>query len=87
MIIVPKEAPENMEKALRETVDLIGTQLNEIAEKYGCDVSVVAYRDKGDGFGQNAYIAVSNEKYIVHLYRYLTGKFVKDEEIAGIYTN
>lgn len=84
MIIVPKEAPENMEKALREAVELIGAQLNEIADKYDCNVSAVAYRDKNDGFGQNLYVSVSDAKYLVSAYIYLTGEHVKDTVEASV---
>lgn len=45
MIIVPKEAPENMEKALREAIEAAAEQLAEISEKYGLTVSVDAYED------------------------------------------
>lgn len=84
MIIVPKEAPENMEKALREAVELIGAQLNEIADKYGVMVDVTAYKDEGDEYGKRAYIAVTDKKRIVSVFRYLTGEYAKDIEEASV---
>jgi hypothetical protein len=84
MIIVPKEAPENMEKALRETVELIGAQLNEIADKYGVMVDVTAYKDKGDESGKHVYIAITDKKHIVSVFRYLTGEYAKDTEEASV---
>lgn len=84
MIIVPNETPQNMEKALKEAVDLIGSQLNEIADKYKVVVNVTAYKDDGDAFGKRVYIAVTDEKRIVSVFRYLTGEYVKDPEEAGI---
>lgn len=45
MIIVPKEAPENMEKALREAVEAAVEQLAEISKKYGLIVTIDAYED------------------------------------------
>jgi len=83
-IIVPNEAPKKMGKALTEAVDLIGAQLNEIAEKYGCNVSAVAYRDKNDGFGQNLYVSVSDAEYLVSVYLYMSGEYAKDTEHASV---
>lgn len=84
MIIVPKEAPENMEKALREAVELIGAQLNEIADKYGVMVDVTAYKDEGDEYGKRVLIAVTDEKRIVSVFRYLTGEYANDIEDASV---
>lgn len=84
MIIVPNEAPKNMEKALREAVDLIGAQLNEIADKYGVMVDAIAYKDEGDEYGKRVYIAVTDEKRIVSVFRYLTGEYAKDPECASV---
>lgn len=84
MIIVPNEAPENMEKALREAVDLIGAQLNEIADKYKVMVDVTAYKDEGDEYGKRVYIAITDKKHIVSVFRYLTGEYAKDTEEASV---
>lgn len=84
MINVPSEAPENMEKALKEAVDLIGAQLNEIADKYKVMVDVTAYKDEGDEYGKRVYIAVTDKKRIVSVFRYLTGEYAKDTEDASI---
>lgn len=84
MINVPSEAPENMEKALREAADLIGAQLNEIADKYKVMVSVTAYRDEGDKYGKRVNIAISDTRRIVSVFRYLTGECAKDTEEAMI---
>ena len=84
MINVPSEAPENMAKALREAADLIGAQLNEIADKYGVIVDVIAYEDKGNAFGKCVYIAVTDKKRIVSVFRHLTGEYVKDPEKAEV---
>lgn len=84
MIIVPNETPQNMEKALKEAVDLIGSQLNEIADKYGVMVDVTAYKDSGDEYGKRVYIAVTDKKRIVSVFRYLTGIHAKDTEDASI---
>lgn len=84
MIAVPKETPENMEKALREAVELIGAQFNEIADKYNVMVDVTAYRDEGDEYGKRVYIAVTDEKRIVSVFRYLTGEYAKDTECASL---
>ena len=84
MINVPNEAPENMEKALREAVDLIGAQLNEIADKYKVIVAVTAYKDEGDEYGKRVYIAVTDRERIVSVFRYLTGEHAKDTEEATV---
>lgn len=84
MIIVPNEAPENMEKALREAVDLIGAQLNEIADKYKVMVDVTAYKDEGDEYGKRVYIAITDKKRIVSVFRYLTGEYAEDPEEASV---
>lgn len=84
MIIVPNEAPQNMEKALKEAVELVGAQLNEIADKYKVMVSVTAYKDEGDEYGKRVNIAVSDRKRIVSVFRYLTGEYVKDPEKAEV---
>lgn len=62
MIIVPKEAPENMEKALREAVEAAAEQLAEISKKYGLMVGVDTYAD-GD-----AHIAVTSKEEILCFY-------------------
>ena len=84
MINVPSEAPENMAKALREAADLIGAQLNEIADKYGVMVDVTAYKDAGDEYGKRVYIAVTDKKRIVSVFRYLTGEYAEDTENASL---
>lgn len=84
MINVPSEAPENMAKALREAADLIGAQLNEIADKYGVMVDVTAYEDKGDKYGKRVYIAITGEERIVSVFRYLTGEYAEDPEEASV---
>ncbi len=84
MINVPSEAPENMAKALREAADFIGAQLNEIADKYGVMVGVTAYKDEGDEYGERLFIAVTDEKRTVSVFRYLTGEYAKDPEKAKV---
>lgn len=84
MIIVPNEAPENMVKALREAVELIGAQLNEIADKYGVMVDVTAYEDKDDKYGKRVYIAITDKERIVSVFRYLTGKYAEDPDEASV---
>lgn len=83
-IIVPNETPKNMEKALKEAVDLIGSQLNEIADKYGVMVDATAYKDEGDEYGKRVYIAVTDKKRIVSVFRYLTGEYAEDTENASL---
>ena len=84
MINVPNGTPENMEKALKEAVELVGAQLNEIADKYKVMVSVTAYKDEGDEYGKRVSIAVSDKRRIVSVFRYLTGEYVKDTEDASV---
>lgn len=84
MIIVPNEAPQNMEKALKEAVELVGAQLNEIADKYKVVVDVTAYKDEGDEYGKRVYIAITDKKRIVSVFRYLTGEYAKDTEKASV---
>ncbi len=84
MINVPSEAPENMEKALKEAADLIGSQLNEIADKYKVMIDVTAYRDEGDEYGKRVHIAVTDRVRIVSVFRYLTGEHAKDTEEASV---
>lgn len=62
MIIVPKEAPENMEKALKEAVEAAFEQLTEISKKYGLMVGVDTYAD-GD-----AHVSVTTKEEILCLY-------------------
>lgn len=84
MIIVPNEAPQNMEKALKEAVELVGAQLNEIADKYGVMVDVTAYKDEGNEFGKRVYIAITSEERIVSVFRYLTGEYAEYPEEASV---
>ncbi len=84
MIIVPNETPENMEKALKEAVDLIGSQLNEIADKHKVMIGVTAYKDEGDEYGKRVFIAVTDEKRIVSVFHHFTGEYVKDPEKAKV---
>ena len=80
MIIVPKESPENMEKALVETIDFVGAQLNEFADKYGVMVSVTAYQE--DEQGKKMYVSVSDAERLVNCFVYHTGEYATDEQKA-----
>lgn len=83
-IIVPNEAPEKMGKALTEAFELIGTQLNEIADKCGAIVSIVAYPEKnGEKY---VYVAVSNDEKIVNCFFYYTGENAKEVQKASVLT-
>lgn len=62
MIIVPKEAPENMEKALRETVEAAAEKLAEISTRYGLRVGIDAY---GDGV---VHTSVASKEEILCVY-------------------
>ena len=84
MINVPNGTPENMEKALKEAVELVGAQLNEIADKYKVMVSVTAYKDEGDEYGKRVSITVSDKRRIVSVFRYLTGEYAEDKEEASL---
>lgn len=81
-IIVTKEAPENMAKALVETIDFIGAQLNEFADKYGVMVSVTAYKE--DEQGKKMYVSVSDAERLVSCFVYHTGEYATDEQKAGM---
>lgn len=83
-IIVKDGTPENMEKALREAFDLVGAQLNEIADKYKVMVSATAYTDKGDQFGQKMYLSVSNENLLASCFIYLTGEYATEEQFTSL---
>ena len=83
-IIVKDGTPENMEKALREAFDLVGAQLNEIADKYKVTVSATAYPDKGDQFGKDMYLSVSNENLLASCFIYFTGEYAKEEQLTSL---
>ena len=83
-IIVPYDAPKKSSKALTEAFELIGTQLNEIADKYGVRVSIVAYPDdKGE---KGMYVATSDDVKLVSCFVYHTGKYAKEEQKASVTT-
>ena len=83
-IIVKDGTPENMEKALREAFNLVGAQLNEIADKYKVMVSATAYPDKGDQFGQNMYLSVSDKNLLASGFIYFTGEYAKEEQSTDL---
>lgn len=83
-IIVPYDAPKKSSKALTEAFELIGTQLNEIADKYGVRVSIVAYPD--DKGAKGMYIAISDNKKLVSCFAYHTGEHAKEEQKASVTT-
>ena len=83
-IIIPNEAPKKSGKALTEAVELIGAQLNEIADKYGVTVSVVAYKE--DKQEKKRYVSVSDGKILVNCFAYHTGKYATDEQKADVLT-
>lgn len=83
-IIVPNEAPKKSGKALTEAVELIGAQLNEIADKYGVTVSVVAYKE--DKQGKRMYVSVSDDKKLVSCFVHHTGEYATDEQKADVLT-
>ena len=83
-IIVPNEAPKKSGKALTEAVELIGAQLNEISDKYGVTVSVVAYKE--DKHGKRMYVSVSDDKKLVSCFVYHTGEYATDEQEADVLT-
>ena len=83
-IIIPNEAPKKSGKALTEAFELIGTQLNEIADKYGVSVSIVAYPE--DKEGKEMYVAVSDDVKLVSCFAYHTGEYAKEEQKASVTT-
>lgn len=83
-IIVQQEAPENMAKALIETIDFVGAQLNELADKYGVMVSIVAYRESEQG--KMMYVSVSDDERLVNCFVYHTGEYATDEQKASMQT-
>lgn len=83
-IIVPKEVPENMTKALIETIDFVGAQLNEIADKYGVMVSIVAYKESERG--KMMYVFVSDADKLANCFVYHTGEYATDEQKASMLT-
>ena len=83
-IIIPNDAPKKSGKALTEAVELIGAQLNEIADKYGVRVSVVAYPDGKDG--KSMYVAISDDVKLVICFAYHTGEYAKEEQKAAVTT-
>ena len=83
-IIVQQETPENMAKALIETIDFVGARLNEFADKYGVMVSIVAYQESEQG--KMMYVSVSDAERLVNCFVYHTGEYATDEQKASMQT-